>query len=170
MLNATMRSPVSTEKLPRSFREFADSRSGESEEGQILATWHLACYSTILIGKDEALASWPDAACQTEPNALPALSPGSWVPESRCGSSPSIDGPDGTSSRRKQGARPPYPRLVGCYFVSDQHREPLELLQGDPGSLYRARRTDASWNGSVLCAAWPVNGTPERLLRGSGKP
>jgi len=147
--NATMRVSSLSEKLP-GLRELADMPERESEEGQILATWHLACLLNDPDRQDEALASCR-MLLQTEAMHYRAIA---WVvvrnldvgssPEHRC---PDVPHPG------EQGARPPFLALVGCYFVSDQAPRAIELLQETRALFTRRRLTPHGRSG--MRRRWP---------------
>lgn len=142
------------------FRELADMPERESEERQILETWHLVCLLNDPDRQDEALA-YCQMLLQVEPMHYRVIA---WVVVRNLDVdlTPSIHAL--TNHIQENKAHVLYIlALVGCYFVSYQAQQAIELLQ-DTRALFTAHEAEALWT-FWYAQALAVNGTPDAALR-----
>ena len=142
------------------FRELADMPERESEDRQILATWHLACLLNDPDRQDEALA-YCRMLLQAEPMHYRAIA---WVVVRNLDVdlTPSIHALTNLIQENKAHVLHIL-ALAGCYFVSQQAQQAIELLQ-DTRALFTAHEAEALWT-FWYAQALAVNGTPDAALR-----
>lgn len=142
------------------FRELTNMPEREPEKRQILATWHLACLLNDPDRQEEALA-YCRTILQAEPMHDRAIA---WVVVRHLDVdlTPSIS----ALTRLIQANQAHVLHilaLAGCYFISNQAQQAVELLQ-DTRAFFTAHEAEALWT-FWYAQALAVNGTPDVALR-----